>query len=265
MSISQIIIAAAVVGGLGLFIGIFLGIFGEKFKVEINEKEQQIRKVLPGNNCGGCGYTGCDALAAAICASEAPVSSCPVGGSSTASAIADIMGIAAQESVHLTAFVACAGTCDKTTERYEYNGIYDCQAVSSVAGGGPKSCIYGCLGYASCVKVCPYDAIHLQNGVAVVDKDACKACGKCVAICPKHLITLEPYDAHHLVRCASKDKGSIVSMNCTAGCIGCHLCEKNCPVHAISVTDNLAHIDTGLCIQCSKCASTCPKGIITGI
>lgn len=264
MSISGIVIAAVTVGGLGAIIGIFLGVFGEKFKVEVNEKEQKIREQLPGNNCGGCGYAGCDALASAIAAQDAGADACPVGGSTVGAAIADIMGISLEKTVRKTAFVKCAGTCENAKERYEYYGIYDCQSASTAAGGGSKSCTYGCLGYGSCVKECPFNAIHIVDGIAVVDKNVCKACGKCVAVCPKHLIELVPYDSAYLVRCASKDKGKDVMSHCSAGCIGCHLCEKNCPVQAVTVTDNIAHIDTQLCISCGQCALKCPKGIITG-
>ena len=80
MSITGIIIAAAIVGGTGLFIGVFLGIAGKKFAVEVDEREEAILEVLPGNNCGGCGYAGCSGLAAAIAKGEAPVNQCPVGG-----------------------------------------------------------------------------------------------------------------------------------------------------------------------------------------
>ena len=66
MNITTILIAVAVVAGVGLIIGILLGVAGEKFKVKVDEKEVMVRELLPGNNCGGCGYPGCDGLAAAI-------------------------------------------------------------------------------------------------------------------------------------------------------------------------------------------------------
>ncbi len=141
------------------------------------------------------------------------------------------------------AFVKCAGTCEKAGRDYEYTGNEDCAAMAFVPNGGPKSCNYGCLGYGSCVKACPFDAIHIVDGIAQVDKEVCKACGKCVAACPKHLIELVPYDAKHIVQCSSKDKGKDVMKACSVGCIGCHLCEKNCPKDAVHVIDNVAYID----------------------
>ena len=193
MNITAIIVAAVVVGGVGILIGFFLGISGEKFKVEVDEREEAILGVLPGNNCGGCGYAGCSGLAAAIVKGEAPVNQCPVGGAPVAAKVGEIMGIAAEEGVKKVAFVKCAGTCEKANTDYEYTGNEDCAAMAFVPNGGPKSCNYGCLGYGSCVKACPFDAIHIVDGIAVVDKEACKACGKCVDACPKHLIELIPY------------------------------------------------------------------------
>lgn len=262
MNITAILVAAVVVGGVGILIGFFLGISGEKFKVEVDEREEAILEVLPGNNCGGCGYAGCSGLAAAIVKGEAPVNQCPVGGAPVAAKVGEIMGVAAEEGARQVAFVKCAGTCEKANRDYEYTGNEDCGAMAFVPNGGPKSCNYGCLGYGSCVKACPFDAIHIVDGIALVDKEACKACGKCVAACPKHLIELVPYDAKHLVQCSSKDKGKDVMKACSVGCIACHLCEKNCPSDAIHVEDNIAYIDQTKCTGCGICAQKCPKKII---
>ena len=262
MSVTAIITAAIVVGCVGILIGFFLGIAGEKFKVEVDEREEAILGVLPGNNCGGCGYAGCSGLAAAIVKGEAPVNQCPVGGAPVAAKVGEIMGVKAEEGAKQVAFVKCAGNCEKANRDYEYTGVEDCAAMAFVPNGGPKSCNYGCLGYGSCVKACPFDAIHIVDGIAKVDKEVCKACGKCVAACPKHLIELVPYDAKHLVQCSSKDKGKDVMKACSVGCIGCHLCEKNCPSYAVHVIDNVAYIDQTKCTGCGVCAQKCPKKII---
>ena len=262
MSLTGIILAAAIVGGVGLFIGVFLGISGKAFAVEVDEREEAILGVLPGNNCGGCGYAGCSGLAAAIVKGEAEIGSCPVGGAPVAALIGEIMGQETEEQVRMTAFVKCGGTCEKANQDYKYYGIVDCRYMSYVQNGGPKSCNYGCLGYGSCVKACPFDAIHIVDGIAVVDKEACKGCGKCIATCPKNLIELVPYEQNHLVQCSSKDKGKQVMSVCKVGCIGCKMCEKVCPSEAITVTDNLAHIDPEKCTNCGLCAEKCPKKII---
>lgn len=262
MEMTGILVATLIVGGVGLFVGLFLGVAGIKFKVEVDEKEEAILGVLPGNNCGGCGYAGCSNLAAAIAKGEAAVNACPVGGEKVGKLVADIMGVEAEASARQVAFVQCKGDCDKAKVDYEYTGIEDCRMLSFVPGGGAKSCNYGCLGFGSCVKACPFDAIHIENGIAVVDKEKCKACGKCIAVCPKNLITLIPYDAKHVVACSSHDKGPVTMKACEVGCIGCQLCKKNCPADAIIIEDFNATIDQEKCTGCGTCKEKCPKKAI---
>ncbi|MBR6326573.1 MAG: RnfABCDGE type electron transport complex subunit B [Lachnospiraceae bacterium] len=259
MSISGILLAAGIVAAVGIFVGLFLGIAGIRFKVEVDEREEAVLAALPGNNCGGCGYPGCSGLAAAIVKGEAAVNTCPVGGEPVGKKIGEIMGVEAGESRRMVAFVACAGDCEKAGTDYEYSGVEDCSVMAFVPGGGPKTCNSGCLGYGSCVKACPFDAIHVVNGVAVVDKEACKACGKCVATCPKNLIRLIPYDAKHMVACSSTDKGPVTMKACSVGCIGCGICVKNCPAEAVHVENFHAIIDPDKCTGCGICAEKCPK------
>lgn len=257
-----IITATVIVGVVGLVVGLFLGIAAISFKVEVDEREEAILEVLPGNNCGGCGYAGCSGLAAAIVKGEAPVNACPVGGENVGNKVAEIMGVEAGSSNKQVAFVHCKGDCNKAKIDYKYYGVEDCAMVSFVPGGGPKSCNYGCLGFGNCVKACPFDAIHIVDGIAVVDKEACKACSKCVAACPKNLISLVPYDAKHIVACSSKDKGPVAMKACDVACIGCGLCKKNCPNEAIEVVDFHAVINQEKCTKCGKCAEVCPKKCI---
>ncbi|MBR5943805.1 MAG: RnfABCDGE type electron transport complex subunit B [Lachnospiraceae bacterium] len=254
--------AAGMVGAVGVFVGVFLGIAAIWFKVKVNEKEEAVLAALPGNNCGGCGFPGCSGLAAAIAKGDAPVNQCPVGGQKVADEIAKIMGVEAEAGEKMVAFVKCQGDCEKAGVDYDYSGIEDCRMLSFVPNGGPKSCNSGCLGFGSCVKACPFDAIHVVNGVAVVDKDACKACGKCVAVCPKKLIELIPYAAPITVACSSKDKGPVTMKACNVGCIGCGICMKNCEAKAIAVADFHAAIDYSKCTGCATCMEKCPKKAI---
>ena len=262
MSMTGILIPALIVGGTGLFIGVFLGVAGKKFAVEVDEREEAILGCLPGSNCGGCGYAGCASLAKAIAEGEAPVSQCPVGGAPVAEAIAAIMGQEVGANARKVAYVKCAGTCEKAKQKYDYSGIEDCIMANMLQNNGPKACTYGCLGMGTCVKACPFDAIHIVDGIAQVDKEICKACGKCVAACPKKLIELVPYDQKYLVKCNSKDKGKDVLSVCSIGCIGCKMCEKVCESDAIHVLNNVAYIDSEKCTSCGKCAEKCPKKVI---
>lgn len=262
MDIMRIVDAVILIGGIGIFVGIFLGVAGIIFKVKVNEKEEAVLNVLPGNNCGGCGYPGCAGLATAIANGNAPVNACPVGGDTVGKKIAEIMGVESKETVPMVAFVHCKGDCDKTHSDYEYTGIEDCRMLSYVPNGGPKSCNYGCLGFGSCVRACVFDAIHIENGIAIVDKEACRACGKCIAACPKKLISLVPYKAKYIVACSSADKGPVTMKACSTGCIACGICVKNCPSDAITVNDFHAAIDQDKCTGCGICAEKCPKKTI---
>lgn len=261
MDIISIVIAACVVGAVGILAGALLGIASEKFKVDVDEKEMLVRECLPGNNCGGCGYPGCDGLAAAIAGGEAEPGACPVGGEEVAKKIAGIVGKEAV-TVKQAAIVHCVGNCENAKEAYSYVGPRDCKLAANAPGGGPKACAYGCLGFGSCVKVCPFNAITIINGIASIDKEKCKACGKCVAECPRHIIEIVPYEAGAEVMCNSKDFGKAVKDVCSVGCIGCGICARSCPNEAIKVENNLAHVDYDKCTGCGACKEKCPVKII---
>ena len=264
MDMLNIVYPMISIGGLGLVFGAGLGYAGKVFAVEEDPKLTAVNEALPGANCGGCGYPGCGGLAAAIVAGTAPINGCPVGGAAVAEKIGTIMGIEASTAEPLVAFVKCNGTCNTAKEKYEYFGISDCNMAAQLAGGGSKSCAYGCLGLGSCKAACAFGAIEIIDGIAVIDKEKCVACGKCVSACPKHIIELLPAKNKVKVQCSSKEPGKAVMASCSVGCIACKICEKNCPFDAIHVIDNLAVIDYDKCKACGICANKCPKGIITG-
>lgn len=257
-----IIFSTALVAIVGLVIGIFLGFASEIFKVEVDERVTKVRECLPGNNCGGCGYAGCDAVAEAIVKGVAPVNACPVGGAQVAARISEVMGVAAGASVRKVAFVHCNGTCVNANKAYNYTGVKDCHVAATAPNAGEKSCKNACLGYGTCVKACQFDAIHIVDGVAVVDPEKCKGCGACAKECPMKVIELVPYGKKHLVACSNKDKGKPAMEVCKVSCIACGMCERTCEKGAIKVTGNVAVIDYSLCNDCGACAEKCPRKCI---
>ena len=259
---NDVIIATLLVGTIGLLIAILLTIASEKFSISVDEKEIQIREELPGNNCGGCVYPGCDGLAKAIVTGEAKVNQCPVGGKNVADAIAKIMGVESEATIRMRAFVRCGGTCKNATIQYLYYGVKDCNNAAIVPGGGDKQCSHGCMGYGSCVQICEYNAISIIDGVAVVDPDLCQACGKCLKICPNNVISLIPYQKQAYVKCNSKEPALRARKNCSVSCIGCGLCARNCPNNAIIIENSLARIDYTKCTNCGICMEKCPRKCI---
>lgn len=257
-----IICSTALVAIVGLVIGVFLGFASEIFKVKVDEKVIKVRECLPGNNCGGCGYAGCDAVADAIVKGEAPTNACPVGGAPVAAKISEVMGVAAGNTVRKVAFVRCNGNCVNVNKAYNYTGEKDCRLGTALPNAGEKSCKNACLGYGSCVKACTFDAIHIVDGVAVVDKEKCKACSACIKACPMKIIELVPYEKQHLVVCSNKDKGKPAMDVCKASCIGCGMCERTCTKGAIKVVNNVAVMDFELCDDCGACAEKCPRKCI---
>lgn len=262
ISVKGVGIATLLISATGAIIGIFLGLAAKKLEVAVDEREQQVRDLLPGNNCGACGYAGCDNCAQAIAAGEAPANVCPIANSEAHEQIAQVMGANIVETEKQVAFVKCAGTCDKTKVKYNYYGINDCKKAAFTPGKGPKQCSYGCTGFGSCVKACQFDAIHVIDGVAIVDKEKCTSCGLCISECPNKLIEFVPYHTNHFVRCNSNDKGKDVKAGCSIGCIGCMMCVKVCEYDAIHVENNLALIDYNKCTNCGKCAEKCPTKVI---
>ena len=262
MDFNAILIAVGAVCVVSTVVGLVLGIAEKVFYVEVDEREVAVREALPGSNCGGCGFAGCDACAKAIASGEAPATACPVGGESVAQEIAKIMGTEVGEMQRLVAYVKCDGFCEKREEAYNYFGITSCTYASKMPGSSPYACKYGCLGFGTCVKVCDSNAIRIIDRKAVVDENLCIACGKCLRACPNNLIELVPAHTTYRVQCSSLAKGVETKNACQAGCIGCGICAKVCPSEAIMLHDNVAKIDYSKCTKCGACAEKCPRKII---
>lgn len=258
---NELMVPVSIIGGMGGLLGIGLAYASKKFEVKVDERISMVREVLPGANCGGCGYSGCDGFAEAVVEGRCKADGCPVGGRETAKKIAELMGIDAGDGIQKVARVMCGGDCSSSKQKFDYVGIHDCTAAANLFGG-PYACSYGCVGMGDCVRACPFNAIRVEDGVAKVDQTKCTSCAKCVAECPKKLIRLVPLDNMYAVKCSSLDKGAVVRNNCSVGCIGCGKCTKVCPKQAVSVTGTLAKIDPVLCENCGECMKVCPTRAI---
>lgn len=250
-------------GILGVLLGVGLAYASKKFAVESDPKVDQLEEALPGANCGGCGYPGCRQFAEALARGDSEPTACVVAGAAEHKALAAILGIdLSGPAVRKVAQVQCHGGNKEALQRADYVGIKTCRAANAV-GGGFKGCEYGCLGLGDCVAACPFDAIHIgENGIPVVDFAACTGCGACVRACPRIIIELVDENKPVHVRCVSLAKGKDVRAVCQVGCIACKACERVCPTGAITVNNNVAHINYDECTACGLCVEKCPTKCI---
>ncbi|MDR2179049.1 MAG: RnfABCDGE type electron transport complex subunit B [Synergistaceae bacterium] len=255
----------AVMGALGLIFGALLAFASIKFFVQTDERVSKIREILPGANCGGCGYPGCDGYADGIVSGGAKTSLCAAGGPALARKIADIMGVAGEESVPLRAVLKCRGAEKFSARNAVYEGIADCRSAAVLPGSSPNACPFGCIGLGTCVKVCLFDALSIEDGLAFIDPEKCVGCGACVAACPKSVLSLMPKASKVQVLCNSHWRGPDVKKVCSVGCIGCSLCTKVCPEKAIAMENNLAAIDMAKCTHCGTCVAKCPSKCIGAV
>ena len=257
--------AVLALASLSLVFGALLAIASIKFAVQTDPRVDQVLEVLVGTNCGACGYPGCQVAAEAIVEGKAPVDVCLAGGSGTADAVAEVMGVVAKTSERAVALVHCKGGLVESPRRAIYQGIDSCAAADKIAGGG-KACDYGCLGLGTCKDVCPVNAIIIDpDHRRWVNRDRCTGCGLCVEVCPRHLIELVPRKQQVLRVCNNKDKGRKAREVCTVCCIACKKCEKVCDFDAIMVKENRAIIDYEKCTQCGKCIDVCPNNVIVRV
>ena len=238
-------------------------VFASKvFHVEVDERVTMVTECLPGANCGGCGYAGCSDYASNLVADESlPCNLCSPGGASVADQVAEILGRSAGSAEPQVAQVMCNGTCEASHPLLEWQGMQSCKGAKGWFSS-PNSCMFGCIGLGDCREACQFDAIDVVNGVAVVNRENCVACGACVGACPQKIVQLVPKKNLVHVLCSSKDKGAVARKNCDNACIGCTKCTTVCNFDAITVEDFLARIDYDKCKSCGLCAAVCPTGAI---
>lgn len=257
---NQLLISLLTMGGLGLILSIGLAIANQKLKVEEDPRVEEIVSVLPGLNCATCAFAACSGFAKALVEERAQANGCIPGGEEVANQVASILKIEVETREKRIAKILCYHR-GKARTQFDYQGLENCRAVNLLFGGN-KTCLYSCLGWGDCARVCPFGAIALIKGRIEIDEERCTGCGKCISICPKGVVALIPKEKKVHILCNSKDKGAIVRKICQEGCIACGICVKVCPEEAITIKDNLAQIDYEKCTECGACAEKCPTHVI---
>lgn len=254
--------AVLTTGLVGLTASVVLVVVSRLFAVHEDPLVGQVSELLPGANCGGCGYAGCRAFAEALVKTRDPKMSCPVCAAPAMEAIGELLGITLNAAAPTVAHLRCNGTRTHATQLAQYLGLQDCHA-EVLLYQGHKTCSHGCLGLGSCVRACPFEAIHYTHGgIIEVDEPACTGCSTCVAACPKDLLVMVPRGERVAVACANAEKAGTTRKDCSVGCIGCRKCAKACPEDAIHIDNSLARVDQERCTRCQACVGVCPVGCI---
>lgn len=254
-------IAVAIMAVLALVFAVLIVLVSKYMAVNNeNEKFNDVRKLLAGANCGSCGKAGCDDFARGLCDGTSKLSECNPTSAKNKEMIAELLKIQFTDAGEKRAIVHCNGG-NLCADKYEYQGYGNCVNQEMLAGGR-KVCDFGCMGNASCMSICPENAIKMKDGKSVIDEKLCVACGACISACPKHIISLIPRNAKVYVACSSSNRGKAVMDACKVGCIGCGKCEKLCEFGAIEMVNNLPRINYEKCTGCRKCVEVCPRKTI---
>ncbi|MCL2264410.1 MAG: RnfABCDGE type electron transport complex subunit B [Treponema sp.] len=253
---NPIIIAVVSVTVIGVICSVILSIASKIMYVKIDERITLLTEIMPGANCGACGYPGCSAYASALVSGEAKTNLCTPGGASLLEKISGILGVETGSIEKKIAVVSCCGDCNTQKKKMEYKGLRSCEGAKQLYAG-ESACAFGCLGYGDCKTVCPSNAICMEDDLAHIITELCTGCGLCVKACPNKLISIQNASLKVSVACKNTEKGAVTRKKCSSGCITCTKCVKECPEGAITMVDNLAVIDYVKCSGCGKCAGVC--------
>lgn len=258
---TELLTPIIILSSIGIISGLVLGIASVLMAVPVDERVEKIKTILPGANCGACGYPGCDGFAHALMKQEVPINGCPPGGEAVVHALAEVLEIDSVKMTQQIAVVHCY--CDDLIRmgKLNYEGINTCTYASQIFGG-PTACYYACQGFGDCIEVCAYNAIRIEDGLAVIDRDLCMGCTLCVTACPKNILKMAPKIGKAIIHCSSIDWGPGVQGVCPIGCVACNRCVKVCTMGAITIEHYLARVDYEICNGCGACVEVCPKKII---
>jgi len=240
---SGLLIAPAIMAGLGLFFSVILAVSYRFLKVQEDPRVEETETLLPGSNCGACGQPGCHAFAEKLVVGSLKPSQCTVAGPEIIDAVAELLDVDPGQQERRIARLRCAGGKAQAYQIAEYHGFENCRAAAVVSGGG-KGCSWGCLGLGDCGVACDFDAIFMnRNGLPEVDIEKCTACGDCVEACPRNLFVLSSLNQKLFVQCSTPLRGDAAMALCSVACDACGRCAADAAQGLIQMVENLPLVD----------------------
>jgi Na+-translocating ferredoxin:NAD+ oxidoreductase RNF subunit RnfB len=260
---SQVLGSIYILAGVGLVFAILIALAYRKLRVYEDPRIDVVTAMLPGANCGACGFPGCRGFAEQAVAGKVKPANCNVINDEGAAAIAKYLGVDVGEANRRVARLLCAGGTNVAAQQAEYRGLPTCAAAAAVAGGG-KACAWGCIGYGDCAVSCDFGAITmLPNGLPQVALALCTACGDCVDACPKGLFQIVPLDQKLLVQCRSLIDGDEALEACRVACTTCSKCVLDAAPGVVSIESGVAVVNYEKNMLADPSATRrCPTGAI---